>query len=96
LLGSNIYIGDHTHGPTKINIEIINVLPIPAKRELDNLGPIIIGARSWICDGVVILPNSRIHHDSIIAANSVVKLVTNRPALIAGAPAKIIRYLDEK
>jgi acetyltransferase-like isoleucine patch superfamily enzyme len=93
LLGSKIYIGDHSHGDTKNLQEINNVAP--SKRKLSNIESIEIGDNTWICDNAVILAGSSIHKCSIISANSVVKIKTNRPALIAGIPAKIIRYLDE-
>ena len=94
LLGSSIYIGDHTHGATSPSILKCNEKIPPAMRTLQNIDEIIIGRNTWICDGVVLLPGTRLFADSIVAANSVVKIKTDRPALIAGAPAKIIKYLD--
>ena len=92
LIGSRVYIGDHSHGNPSDTKEILNVSP--AKRPLGNISSISIGDNSWICDGAVILAGAKLASHSIIGANSVVKLQTNRPALIAGAPAKVIRYLD--
>ncbi|QMV20359.1 acyltransferase [Granulicella sp. 5B5] len=92
LIGSKVYIGDHSHGSVR-DIEEILTVP-PARRPLGDVGQISVGAMTWICDGVVILAGTEIAKSSIIAANSVVRLRESRPALIGGAPAKVIRYLD--
>ena len=91
LLGSKIYIGDHTHGSYNFDSEHISVPP--AYRELDGIDEIRIGANTWIADGVIILPGADIAPNSVIAANSVCKLKTTKPALIAGVPAKVIRFI---
>jgi len=90
LFGSRIYIGDHAHGygPNAGNIA-------PGDRELINFGAVNIGDRCWVGDGVVILANTQIHPDSVISANSVVQsLKTDRPAIVAGSPATVVKYLD--
>lgn len=92
LLGSKIYIGDHSHGEVA-DICKIPTVP-PARRPLADIAEVVIGEMCWICDGAIILAGSRIARCSIIAANSVVRLQSDRPALIAGAPARIIRFLD--
>ena len=92
LLGSKIYIGDHHHGSVSDLEEVMNVAP--AQRPLADISPVIIGEKTWIGDGAVILPGARIGRSSIVGANSVVGLQEDRPALIAGVPARVIRYLD--
>lgn len=93
LLGSKIYIGDHSHGPTR-NMSSIDLAVYPARRQLSNTRPIHIGHACWIGDGAVILGGTRLAAGSIVAANSVVRIVCDRPALVAGVPASIIRFLD--
>jgi acetyltransferase-like isoleucine patch superfamily enzyme len=93
LLGSKIYIGDHNHGSTSDLQMIQNIAP--ARRPLGDAAEIVIGEKVWICDGAVILPGARIGNSSIVGANSVVRLQEERPALIAGIPARVIKYLDE-
>lgn len=91
LIGSRVYIGDHSHGygPNEANIA-------PGDRHLCDFGEVAIGERTWIGDGVVVLQGSEIFKDSVIAANSVVrKIKTNRPAMIGGNPATVIKYLDK-
>ncbi len=91
LLGSNIYIGDHSHGSTKPD-KFDPSVP-PALRLLDDIGVIEIGDNVWICDGVVILADTRIGNGSIIGAMSLVKGIFPENCLIAGNPAKIIKRL---
>jgi acetyltransferase-like isoleucine patch superfamily enzyme len=92
LVGSKVYIGDHSHGSPSNVLEIFATPP--ANRHLDDIEPIDIGENSWICDGAIILAGTRLAMGSIVGANSVVKMQSNRPAIIAGVPARIIRYLD--
>jgi acetyltransferase-like isoleucine patch superfamily enzyme len=92
LLGSKIYIGDHTHGDTYYN-ELTHHMP-PAKRPLTQLDPIYVGDNCWIGDGAIILGGTRLAAGSIVGANSVVHLDIDRAAVVAGVPARILRYLD--
>lgn len=92
LIGSKVYIGDHSHGTLLNTLEMFSIPP--AKRPLGDIAAIDIGSNSWICDGAVILAGTRLAPHTIVGANSVVRMQTDRPALIAGAPAKVIRYFD--
>jgi acetyltransferase-like isoleucine patch superfamily enzyme len=92
LIGSKVYIGDHSHGTLSDSSELLNLAP--AERPLGDIGEVVIGPKTWICDGVVILAGTAIARSSIVAANSVVRLREERPALIGGVPARVIRYLD--
>lgn len=92
LLGSKIYIGDHNHG--SVWSAKGRKIGFPAEMPLEDLERIEIGAGSWICDGAVILPGTILAPGSVVGANSVVKLREERPALIAGAPARVLRYLN--
>lgn len=91
LLGSNIYIGDNSHGDIS---SYGHPGAPPADRPLAGLKSVIIGDRVWIGDGVTILAGARVASDSVVAANSVVNLEVSRPALLAGVPARVVRYLD--
>jgi acetyltransferase-like isoleucine patch superfamily enzyme len=93
LLGSKIYIGDHSHGPTRALSDAELVTP-PGARPLAHIEPIEIGANCWVGDGAVILGGTRLAPGCIVAANSVVRLQCDRAALIAGLPARVVRYLQ--
>jgi acetyltransferase-like isoleucine patch superfamily enzyme len=92
LIGSNVYIGDHSHGSAKAGFVLLEMRP--ADRDLSDIDCISIGRNVWICDGVVILAGSVIPDGSIVGANSVVKGVFSGPSVIAGSPARVIRAID--
>lgn len=92
LLGSKIYIGDHSHGSMEDWDKMHTIAP--GDRPLGDIEDVVIGERVWIGDGSVVLAGSRIAAGSVIGANSVVKLQVDRPALIAGAPARVIRFFE--
>ena len=92
LIGSKVYIGDHNHGSLSNQHEVLNIPP--AHRCLGDIKSIFIGENSWICDGVVILAGTRLAAGTVVGANSVVRLSVERPALIAGVPARVIKYFD--
>jgi acetyltransferase-like isoleucine patch superfamily enzyme len=97
LIGSKVYIGDHNHGmpgpgpadgpPGKTRF--------PGDMPLVDLDEVEIGRGTWVGDGAVILGGCSIAPCSIIGANSVVmKVREQRAALIAGVPARVVKYLD--
>lgn len=90
LVGSKVYITDHFHG--EINAE--DLRKIPKERSLYSKGKVIIGDNVWIGEGVVVLPNVHIGKNTIVGANSVVTKSFPDNCVIAGNPAKLIRYID--
>ena len=71
LVGSHIFISDHSHG--KLNKTDIKKVAI--ERRLYSKGNIIIEDNVWIGEGCVILPNVKIGQNSVIGANTVVTKV---------------------
>lgn len=63
-------------------------------RGRDSPGEVIIGENVWVGLNVIILKNTTIGNNSVIAAGSVVKGRFPDNVLIQGNPAKIIRVLD--
>ena len=56
-----------------------------------------IGHDVWIGQGVVIMPNVHVHSGAIIGAHSVVTRDVPAFAVVAGNPAKVMRYrFDEE
>lgn len=89
LIGSKVYIGDHSHGSYKVGSQKIEP---PANKMLGDIAPIKIGNCCWIGDNAVILAGSEICEGCVIAANSVVKdLKVDKPCLIGGVPAKVLK-----
>jgi acetyltransferase-like isoleucine patch superfamily enzyme len=83
LIGQYVTIMDHeAHG----------IVP-DKRRQIGEIGKVIIGRNVWIGNNVTILKNSEIGDNSIIATGAVVsgKFPTN--VIIGGVPAKIIKEL---
>ncbi|MDE9550831.1 acyltransferase [Xenorhabdus bovienii] len=91
LIGSNVYIGDHSHGSSQL--DKIDLSVPPYQRELGDISDIYIGERVWICNGAVILAGTYISDGCIVGANAVVKGEFKRPCVIAGIPAKNVKNL---
>lgn len=96
LLGSKVYITDHSHGRV---VDEEKEIP-PAYRNLYSKGPVRIEDNVWIGDNVVILPGVSIGKGSIIGANAVVTKDVAPNSVAVGCPAKVLRKLsgdlDEK
>ena len=82
--GMNVYITDQNHGYEELNI--------PIGIQSPNDDPVVIGSGSWIGSGAVILPGARIGRHCVIGANSVVRGEVPDFSVVAGVPAKVIRF----
>jgi len=58
--------------------------------------PVEIGENAWVCSRSIILPGVIIGRGSVVASNAVVAHNTPPFAIVAGVPAKIIGYREEK
>jgi maltose O-acetyltransferase len=89
--GKNVMIGPKTiiwardHG-MKIGI--------PMKEQESKNKPIIIGDDVWIAANVTILKGINIEDGAVIAAGSVVTKDIPKNAIVAGNPARIIKYRE--
>jgi acetyltransferase-like isoleucine patch superfamily enzyme len=90
LIGSNVFITDHSHGRNTLDEAKIP----PAQRPLYSKGEVFIDENVWICENVSILPGVSIGKGSIIAANSVVTQNIPEYVIAAGSPARIIKVLQ--
>ena len=69
------------------------------KDRLDNIGtgaPITIGDGVWIGGSSIILAGVTIGDNAVIGAGSVVTRDVPKNAVVAGNPAKIIRYIENE
>ena len=90
LFASRIYITDHHHGePTVQMLKLV-----PKDRPLISKGPVIIKNNVWVGEGVAIMPNVTIGENSIVATNAVVTKDVPPNCVVAGVPAKIIKYVN--
>ena len=90
LFGRNVLVTDNSHG--EINYDNINTAPV--SRLLHSKGSIVIGDNVWIGEKASILPNVTIGSGVIVAANSVVTKDIPNNVVVAGNPAKIIKYIE--
>lgn len=89
LLGSKVYISDHSHG--NISKEVLSYPP--ALRPLYSKGEVIIEDNVWLGESVIVLPNVTIGENSIIGANAVVTKSIPKNSIAAGNPARVIKTL---
>jgi acetyltransferase-like isoleucine patch superfamily enzyme len=93
LIASRVFITDHQHGSYS-NLEHSDPNIAPVKRLLRSGGPVVIGEKSWIGEGVVVLPNVSIGEGSIIGSNSVVTKSIPSYSIAIGVPARVIKKYD--
>lgn len=87
LIGEYVSIRDADHG-----LE----LGSPMRTQPHTAAPITIGSDVWIARGAVILKGVTIGDGAVIAANSVVTRAVPAHAIVAGAPARVLRFRSER
>lgn len=92
LTGKKVLISDNSHG--EVTREMMDVAPLG--RQVVSKGEVVIGDHVWIGEKATIVANVKIGQGSVIAANSVVTKDVPPYCVVAGCPAKIVKYLDEK
>lgn len=83
LIGQNVTIMDH---------EAHSLDPM-RRKDLGEIGKVIIGKNVWIGNNVTILKNSVIGENTIIATGAVVSGVFPSNVVIGGVPAKVIKSI---
>ncbi|WP_405802652.1 acyltransferase [Streptomyces sp. NBC_01187] len=66
----------------------------PVGKQWPRSAPVEIGAGSWLGAGAVVLPGARLGRNVVVAAGAVVRGEVPDHAVVAGAPAKVVRRLD--
>jgi acetyltransferase-like isoleucine patch superfamily enzyme len=87
VVAPNCFITDHSH----------KTLPV---LNIDQQGciakPVIIGSDVWLGAGAVVLAGVTIGDGAVVGANAVVTKDVPPMAIVAGVPARIIRYRDRE
>ena len=83
--GHHVYITDQNHG--------YDDPQLPISQQVQAERPVVIGSGSWLGNGSVILPGSRIGSHVVIGANSVVTGSIPDYSIAVGAPARVIKRL---
>lgn len=87
IIAPNCFITDHSHG---ISAELrIDQQACSAK-------PVVIGSDVWIGTGAVVLSGVKVGDGAIVGANAVITKDVPSMAIVAGVPAKLLRYRDKK
>ncbi|MBY8878290.1 acyltransferase [Actinacidiphila acidipaludis] len=63
----------------------------PVGKQWPRTSPVEIGGGSWLGSGCVILPGARLGRNVVVAAGAVVRGEVPDFAVVAGAPAKVVR-----
>jgi acetyltransferase-like isoleucine patch superfamily enzyme len=63
----------------------------PVGRQWPRSAPVRIGRGSWLGAGAVVLPGARLGRNVVVAAGSVVRGEVPDHAVVAGAPARVVR-----
>ncbi|MEU5719231.1 acyltransferase [Streptomyces sp. NPDC020403] len=66
----------------------------PVGRQWPRMEPVVIGPGCWIGTGAVILPGARLGRNVVVAAGAVVRGEVPDRAVVAGAPARVVRSWD--
>jgi acetyltransferase-like isoleucine patch superfamily enzyme len=83
LIGQNVTLMDHeAHGISPLE-----------RHKIGKVGTIVIGNNCWIGNNVVILKNSKIGNNSIVAVGALVSGEFPDNVIIGGVPAKVIKEI---
>ena len=85
LIAAYAYIGPGNHAIEDTSTPII-------EQEMDNRGGVIIGDHAWIGTRATILDGVKIGAHAVIGAHSLVRDDVPEGAIVAGTPAKILKY----
>ncbi len=89
LMAANVYISDHTHAHTSREKAIKD-------QGVAKVSPVRICEGAWLGQNVVICPGVTVGRNAVVGANSVVRNDVPDFCVAAGAPAKVIRQIDEQ
>jgi maltose O-acetyltransferase len=91
MMGSDIMMGPNVRIMTSKHNTARTDIPMRLQGFLPNQ-PVVIGDDVWIGDGVIVMPGITIGKGSIIGAGAVVTKDVPDYAVVAGVPAKVIKY----
>ena len=95
-IASNTFIADTDFHPISPIERLKQVKGEKYSFDSVNKKGIVIGDNVWICWGAIILKGTKIGNNSIVGAGSVVKGNFPENVVIAGNPARIVKYLDKE
>lgn len=91
-IGDKVYCGPNVY-LTSINHSYDDITR-PVGEQWPRTAPVEIGAGSWLGANCVILPGAKLGRNVVVAAGSVVRGEIPDYAVVAGAPARVVRRWD--
>ncbi|MDJ0462362.1 acyltransferase [Streptomyces sp. H27-C3] len=91
-IGDDVYFGPNTY-VTSTNHSYDDP-GMPVGKQWPRMDPVEIGPGCWIGTGAVILPGARLGRNVVVAAGAVVRGEVPDHAVVAGAPARVVRSWD--
>jgi acetyltransferase-like isoleucine patch superfamily enzyme len=88
LLARNVYISDHIHEYTNMEKPVL-------AQGLGKVQPVLIKRGAWLGQNVVVCPGVTIGVGSVVGANSVVVKSIPDHCVAAGAPARVLKTIDQ-
>lgn len=88
LLARNVYVADHQHAFVDLDTAVLD-------QGINRVAPVAIGDGAWLGQNVVVGPGVSIGRGAVVGANSVVLDDVPDHAVAVGAPARVVRLLDE-
>lgn len=84
--GQDVFVSDSGHGYQDPDV--------PIGDQLAEHVPVRIGSGSWLGHGAIVLPGTTIGRHVVVAAGSVVRGNVPDHAVVAGAPARVVRRFE--
>ncbi|MEM1082943.1 MAG: acyltransferase [Verrucomicrobiota bacterium] len=89
LLARHVYISDHSH-------EFCDPHTPIKDQGITGVAPVRIKQGAWLGQGVVVCPGVTIGQNAVIGANSVVREDVPDHCVAVGAPARVVRKIQER
>jgi acetyltransferase-like isoleucine patch superfamily enzyme len=89
LFARNVYVADHRHAFDDATVAVQD-------QGMQGVAPVRIGEGAWLGQNVFVGPGVTIGEGAVIGANSVVLADVPARAVAVGAPARVVRHLDDR